>query len=317
MAVFTKLTEKQITDFVSLYDLGKLNNYEEVIDGIENTNYKIICGNIPYILTIFEKRVNTSELPFFINLKNYLYKNNFNCPKPIKSKNDEIINTLNDKKAIIISFIDGYKITNPSVDHCTEMGKMVGKLHKLTADFKESRSNSLGLNEWKKILKKCKINNSSEFKNIFSNLSLELKFLEKYLPKNLPSGIIHADLFKDNVFFKNNKISGIIDFYFSCNNCFIYDLAIVINDWCFDNEISNLNNIFFKALIDGYESERKISNSEYESLNIVLRAAAVRILVTRLHDYIFHPNDAILVRKDPNQYFKILNWHQNNQLFYD
>ncbi len=314
MAVFTKLTENQIKEFVQKYNIGELSKFEEIIEGVENTNYKITCNNVRYILTIFEKRVNTKELPFFVNLKNFLISKKFCCPMPIKSKDNEIINSLNNKKAIIISFLEGNKIIYPNRDHCIEIGKNAGILHNLTINFNEKRLNSLGLEEWKKIYNKCIEANISEFKNIFLNLAIELKYLEENWPKNLPSGIIHADLFRDNVFFIDNKISGIIDFYFSCNNFFIYDLAIIINDWCFSSESVNLNEKFFKAVLNGYESVRKLKSIEYDYLNMMLRAAAVRILITRLHDYIFEPDDAILIKKDPNEYYKILQWHQNNQV---
>tara|TARA_Y100001970_G_C14122975_1_gene797369 strand:+ start:232 stop:1185 length:954 start_codon:yes stop_codon:yes gene_type:complete len=313
MAVFTKLNKNEIIEFIASYNLGHLDSFEEIIEGIENTNYKIHCNGSPYILTIFEKRININELPFFINLKNYLNENNFKCPKPIKDKKNNIINSIRNKKAIIISFIEGSKISLPKINHCNEIGKMVGNLHNLTKNFREKRKNSLGLKEWKLIFSKCIKNQNNSFNEVFENLRLELNYLEKNWPVNLPSGIIHADLFKDNIFFKDNKISGVIDFYFSCNNFFIYDLAIVINDWCFLDKDASININYFNAILEGYETHRKLDENEIESLNIILRAAAVRILVTRLYDYIYHPVDAVVVKKDPLQYYKILLWHQNNK----
>ena len=313
MAVFTKLTKNEIIEFTNLYDLGKLDTFEEIIEGIENTNYKIYCNGLPYILTIFEKRVNVNELPFFINLKNYINENNFKCPKPIKDKKDNIVNSIRNKKAIIISFIEGSKLSLPKINHCNEIGKMVGNLHNITKNFREQRINSLGLNEWKLIFSKCIKNDNNNFQKVFENLKLELDYLEENWPTNLPSGVIHADLFKDNIFFKDNKISGVIDFYFSCNNFFIYDLAIVINDWCFYNKVTSLDINYFNAILKGYENVRKLNKNEIKSLNIILRAAAVRILVTRLYDYIYHPTDAVVIKKDPIQYYKILLWHQNNK----
>ena len=156
---------------------------------------------------------------------------------------------------------------------------------------------------------KCNIDN---IKELITELKEEIKTLENLWPKNLPSGVIHADLFKDNIFFKNEKISGVIDFYFSCNHFFLYDISIVINDWCFENDGLEFNKEFFDAIVDGYSLFRTLNKTELESFNIILRAAAVRILVTRLHDFIFHPKDAIVVKKNPHQYFNILKWHQNN-----
>ena len=312
MAVFTKLEKKDIEEFLNLYEIGNLDTYNEILDGIENTNYKIICKNIPYILTIFEKRVSEEELPFFFDLKLYLNSNNFRCPKPLKNKENKIINSIKNKKAVIISFIEGEKVEIPNVKKCFEVGKMMGELHKLTKNFEKKRKNNLDIEEWKRIFSKCEESNIDNFKELITELKEEINTLENLWPKNLPSGVIHADLFKDNIFFKNEKISGVIDFYFSCNHFFLYDISIVINDWCFENDGLEFNKEFFDAIVDGYGLFRTLNKTELESFNIILRAAAVRILVTRLHDFIFHPKDAIVVKKNPHQYFNILKWHQNN-----
>ena len=312
MAVFTKLEKKDIEEFLNLYEIGNLDTYNEILDGIENTNYKIICKNIPYILTIFEKRVSEEELPFFFDLKLYLNGNNFRCPKPLKNKENKIINSIKNKKAVIISFIEGEKVEVPNVKKCFEVGKMMGELHKLTKNFEKKRKNNLDIEEWKRIFSKCEESNIDNFKELITELKEEIKTLENLWPKNLPSGVIHADLFKDNIFFKNEKISGVIDFYFSCNHFFLYDISIVVNDWCFENDGLVFNKEFFDAIVDGYSLFRTLNKIELESFNIILRAAAVRILVTRLHDFIFHPKNAIVVKKNPHQYFNILKWHQNN-----
>ncbi len=314
MAVFTKLNKSEIDNFLKTYDIGELDNYTEIIEGIENTNYKIICDSVPYILTIFEKRVRDEDLPFFINLKLYLSENNFKCPIPIKNKDGIIINTLKNKKAIVISFIEGKKISQPDIEECKEIGQIVGDLHNLTKNFKFKRENSLGTEEWKNIFNKCEHNAEKQFHEIIIALKNEINFLEKSLPKNLPSGIIHADLFKDNIFFKEKKIVGVIDFYFSCYHFFLYDIAIIINDWCFDENGKEFNQECLNSIIKGYNVKRNFTIEEKNTLNIVLRAATVRILITRLHDYIFHPKDAFVVKKDPFQYYNILKWHQNNNI---
>ena len=314
MAVFTKLNKNEIEEFINQYEIGKLDDYSEIIEGIENTNYKIICDGVPYILTIFEKRVNEKELPFFIDLKLFLSRKNFKCPKPIENKNSEIINSIKNKKAVIISYIKGYKVELPNMKECFEVGKMIGELHNLSQDFEKKRINNLEINELKKIFNKCLDSQKEELKEIINELINELKFLETSIPKNIPSGIIHADLFKDNIFFSKEKIAGVIDFYFSCFYFYIYDISIVINDWCFDNQGLNFNKDFFYSIIEGYKLSRNLDNAEIEAFNVILRMASVRILVTRLHDYIFHPNDAIVIKKDPFQYFNILKWHQNNKV---
>jgi len=314
MAVFTKLSKTEIENYLGLYDIGSLNQYSEIVEGIENTNYKIICNGTPYILTIFEKRVNEDDLPFFINLKLYLNQNNFKCPRPIQNRNGEIINSIKNKKAVIISFIEGNKIDKPNINECNEIGKMLGNLHNLTINFNESRQNSLDIKEWKNLLSKCTKNEDKKFDIILKEVENEIDFLESVWPKNIPSGVVHADLFKDNVFFKDEKITGVIDFYFSCYHFFLYDISIVINDWCFDSNGKIFNYEYYKAILNGYNEHKKITQQEIDSFNIILRSAAVRILVTRLHDYIFHPKDAIVLKKDPYQYYNILKWHQNNNV---
>ena len=314
MAVFTKLSKTEIENYLGLYDIGSLNQYSEIVEGIENTNYKIICNGTPYILTIFEKRVNEDDLPFFINLKLYLNQNNFKCPRPIQNRNGEIINSIKNKKAVIISFIEGNKIDKPNINECNEIGKMLGDLHNLTINFNESRQNSLDIKEWKNLLSKCTKNEDKKFDIILKEVENEIDFLESVWPKNIPSGVVHADLFKDNVFFKDEKITGVIDFYFSCYHFFLYDISIVINDWCFDSNGEIFNYEYYKAILNGYNEHKKITQQEIDSFNIILRSAAVRILVTRLHDYIFHPKDAIVLKKDPYQYYNILKWHQSNNI---
>ena len=313
MAVFTKLNMIEVEDFLQNYSIGKLEDYSEIVDGIENTNYKIVCDETPYILTIFEKRVKEEDLPFFINLKLFLNENNFKCPQPIKNKEGRIINSIKNKSAIIISFINGEKIDIPNIINCNEVGKMVGNLHNLTVNFHQKRDNSLGIKEWRKLFNKCETNKEKQFIQIITELRKEIEFLEKSLPKDLPSGIIHADLFKDNIFFKGDKVEGVIDFYFSCFYFFLYDLSIVVNDWCFEDNGKIFKKDFFNNLITGYKTRRNLSIKELNEFNILLRAAAVRILITRLHDYIFHPKDAVLIKKDPHEYFNILLWHQNNK----
>jgi homoserine kinase type II len=198
---------------------------------------------------------------------------------------------------------------------CGEVGKMVANLHNLTGNFDEKRPNSLDLKDWKNIYKKCLNKKSEEYNEIMYLLKNEIDYLENHWPSNIPCGVIHADLFRDNIFFKNEKISGVIDFYFSCYYFYVYDIAIVINDWCFSENGKNFHKQNCLTILEEYQKLRKLSDLEKESLNILLRAAAVRILSTRVHDYIFHPPNAIVVKKDPFEYFNILKWHQQNGIF--
>ena len=311
MAVFTNINKKELEEYLQSYSLGNLISYEGIIEGIENTNYKIITDKGCYILTIFEKRVDPEDIPFFIDLHNHLSENNFACPIPIKNKDDNVIDFLKSKKAIIISFLEGEKINSPNPSICEEVGTMVAKLHTITKSFNKSRKNSLGLKKWREIYNSFSNIKEHKFLNIIKSIDDELYFLEKNWPNNLPSGIIHGDLFKDNIFFQNNNLSGVIDFYFSCKDFYAYELAITINAWCFD-EKGNFIKENFNSLYKGYQKVSSLNDNEKKIFNTLLRGAAVRILVTRLHDFIYHPNEAIVIPKDPLQFFNILKWHQNN-----
>ena len=315
MAVYTKLLKEDIENFITDYSIGNLENFEEIVDGIENSNFKIFCDNQPYILTILEKRVSEKDLPFFISLQNFLNKNNFRCPKAISDKNGKILKKIKNKTAIIISFLEGKSIEKPNIEMAKEIGKMIATLHNLTSKFKERRANSLDLKDWKDIFKKCFNNKLDEFEETMHVLNNEIDYLENNWPNNLPCGVIHADLFRDNIFFKKNKISGVIDFYFSCYYFYLYDIAIVINDWCFSKNGKNFHKENCLAILEEYQKLRKLSDLEKKSLNILLRAAAVRILSTRIHDYIFHSPNAVVVKKDPFEYLNILKWHQQNDIF--
>ena len=314
MAVFTKLEKKEIKDFLKNFSIGDLISFEGIVKGTENSNFKIITSKNKYILTILEKRVEEEDLPFFMSLQNELVEHGFNCPKPIKNNNNLIINKLKNKNAVIISFLDGENLSTIMPEHCYELGSKIAEFTNITKKLKLSRVNSLRYENWVKIYESFKNINDYSYQEYFSVLNEELIFLKKNWPINLPKAIIHADLFKDNIFFKKKKIAGVIDFYFSCYHFFLYDICIVINDWCFQNNGMLFKYDFLDAIIKGYRKKRKFTSEELNVFNVVLRAATVRILMTRLHDYIFHPKDAIVVKKDPFQYYNILKWHQENRL---
>ena len=314
MAVFTKLEKKEIEDFIQEYSIGNLISFEGIIKGTENTNYKIITTKNKYILTIFEKRVQPEDLPFFMNLQHELAANDFNCPLPIKNNKKSIINKFKEKNAVIISFLQGENLTNVMPEHCYELGLKIAKFTNITKNLNLSRPNSLGYETWVSIYDNFKNINNDSYEEYFEILSKELIFLKNNWPINLPTAIIHADLFIDNILFIKNKISGIIDYYFSCNDFIAYELALTINAWCFNKDLSfNYKN--YNSLMMGFNNISSLNIEEKASMNVLLRGAAVRILVTRLHDKIFHPDDALVKLKDPKEYLNILKWHQqNNQI---
>ena len=311
MAVFTKLEKNEIEDFLKDYSIGNLISFEGIIKGTENTNYKIITSKNKYILTILEKRVQPEDLPFFMDLQNELAAHGFDCPLPVKNNKKSIINKLKDKSAVIISFLQGENLTNVMPEHCYELGLKIAKFTNITKNSNLFRPNSVGYKTWVSIYENFKNINNESYQEYFQILSKELIFLKNNWPTNLPTAIIHADLFIDNILFIKNKISGIIDFYFSCNDFIAYELALTINAWCFNDDLTfNYKN--YNSLMMGFENISSLNIEEKASMNVLLRGAAVRILVTRLHDKIFHPNDALVKLKDPKEYLNILKWHQQN-----
>ena len=311
MAVFTKLEKNEIEDFLKDYSIGNLISFEGIVKGTENTNYKIITSKNKYILTILEKRVQPEDLPFFMDLQNELAAHGFDCPLPVKNNKKSIINKLKDKSAVIISFLQGENLTNVMPEHCYELGLKIAKFTNITKNLNLSRPNSVGYKTWVSIYENFKNINNESYQEYFQILSKELIFLKNNWPTNLPTAIIHADLFIDNILFIKNKISGIIDFYFSCNDFIAYELALTINAWCFNDDLTfNYKN--YNSLMMGFENISTLNIEEKGSMNVLLRGAAVRILVTRLYDKIFHPDDALVKLKDPKEYLNILKWHQQN-----
>ena len=311
MAVFTKLEKNEIEDFLKDYSIGNLISFEGIVKGTENTNYKIITSKNKYILTILEKRVQPEDLPFFMDLQNELAAHGFDCPLPVKNNKKSIINKLKDKNAVIITFLQGENLTNVMPEHCHELGLKIAQFTNITKNLNLSRPNSVGYKTWVSIYENFKNINNESYQEYFQILSKELIFLKNNWPTNLPTAIIHADLFIDNILFIKNKISGIIDFYFSCNDFIAYELALTINAWCFNKDVTfNYKN--YNSLMMGFENISSLNIQEKASMNVLLRGAAVRILVTRLHDKIFHPDDALVKLKDPKEYLNILKWHQQN-----
>ena len=314
MAVYTPITKEKLSSFLKNYNIGSLENFKGVLEGVENTNYKIITSQDTFILTIFEKRVKEQELPFFIELQNHLSKKNIKCPSPISNRNDRYVNTIENKPCVLMSFLEGKKTDNSTSYHCHQIGELTAKIHLNSKDFTLTRNNGLHQKHWRDIFNKCQKSKDSRYGELYQVIEQELQYLDKKWPRNLPIGIIHGDIFPDNVFFIDSNVSGLIDFYFSCNDFYAYDLAITANAWCFDKKKS-FKKENFDSLLKGYQQHVNISNDEKNHFNTLLRGAAMRFLVTRLHDQLYHPDGAMVVPKDPFEFFNILKWHQNNPIF--
>jgi len=311
VAIYTKISRNDIISIERKFNLGKIISFKGIKKGIENTNYLIRTKNNKYILTIFEKRVQKKDLPFFMSLMDKLNNHKINCPKPQKSKKGNYLVNIKNKPASIVSFVEGKDKLKLNPKNCYEIGKNIAKLHRASKKIKLYRKNSLSLKEWPKLLNK--IGNKS--KTISPNLNSLTKnsFLEikNKWPKNLPYGIIHADLFIDNIFFNKNKFHGYIDFYFACNDFLMYEIAICINALCFDKK--NNKFVFNKKkstnLIRGYSKIRKFSVNEKKSLNILCKGAALRYLLTRTYDYLNTPKNAVIKIKNPREYIQKLKVH--------
>ena len=313
MAVYTKLSENQLKKFFLNYDLGKILNYKEIKDGIENTNYFIQTEKGKYILTLYEKRVDVKDLPFFIGLMRNLYDEKFLSPNPIINKNGSYISEILKKKAAVVSFLDGAAKKILSPNNCYEVGVNSAKLHLITEKLTQKRENKLSVKSWREIYNNVKNDCSKIHPNLSSIVEKNLDEIEKKWPQNIPSGIIHADLFPDNIFFKDDKLSGIIDYYFSCHDSYAFEIAICLNALCFEGKNQNLSFNVTKAkkFIEGYSSIRKLNENEKKSLKVLCQGAAIRFLLTRVFDYLNLTEGAIVAVKDPIEYLKRLEFHDS------
>ena len=314
MAVYTKLSKNEMEGFFSKYNLGKLINYKGIEEGIENTNYFIKTEKGQFILTLYEKRVEEKDLPFFIGLMKNLYDKKFPSPEPVINKNGNYISEINGKKAAIVSFLTGSAKKN-----LNEVGLYTGKLHLITKDLSGKRENKLSINSWRKIYNKVRNDCAKIHPNLIKVIEKNLELIENQWPKKLPSGIIHADLFPDNIFFNNGKLTGIIDYYFSCNDFYAFEIAICLNALCFEGKNENLSFNVTKAkkFIDGYSSVRKLSDEEKKSLKILCQGAAIRFLLTRVFDYLNLTEGALVKIKDPLEYLKRLEFHESVKDYQD
>jgi homoserine kinase type II len=319
MAVYTKINNKDLHSLSNDYKISGLTKFEGIKKGIENTNYLLRTSKKKYILTIFEKRVQKKDLPFFMNLMENLNQRKIICPKPLKNNKGKHLSTIQDKPLCIVTFLKGKDKINLNHKNCFDIGKNIAKFHKAASKIKLYRENSMSINKLSGLLKSLKFTSNKIPSKLKPTLSACLKNIKSQWPKKLPSGIIHGDLFIDNIFFNKNKFSGFIDFYFSSNDYLMYEIAICINSLCFDKKRNSfvMNNKKIKNLIDGYESIRLFSKKEKDALNVLCRGAALRYLLTRIYDYFNTPKNALIQIKDPNEYLQKLIIHNNLNSYKD
>ncbi len=310
MAVYTEVSDEELDAFICSYDIGALLSYKGIAEGVENSNYLIHTESGSYILTLYEKRVDSNDLPFFLGLKEHLAAKGLNCPVPIKNRQGKSLGHLAGRPAAVISFLEGMWVRRPNVSHCEQLGAALAKMHEAGQDFELSRPNALSVSGWRPLFAMCTDRADSVQKGLQAEIEAELDFMEQNWPDDLPKGIIHADLFPDNVFFLRSELSGLIDFYFACNDLLAYDIAICINAWCFEaDDMFNVTKI--RALLKGYQSVRKLNKAELAALPLLSRGAALRFLLTRLYDWLNVPEGALVMPKDPSEYIKKLRFHRS------
>lgn len=309
MAVYTEVSDDELSTFVERFSIGKLLSYKGIAEGVENTNYIIQTEEGPFILTLYEKRVNEEQLPFFLNLMEHLSQRGITCPVPLQDDEGHALGRLAGRPAAIFTFLSGMWPRKIKPVHCAELGRALAELHVAGRDFPQQRKNDLSVNDWRPLLNQC-IDHADELQVGLGELLLkELDDLEANWPHDLPKGIIHADAFPDNVFFCGEECSGLIDFYFACYDLCVYDLAICMNAWCFERD-GDFNVTKAKLLLSNYRKVRDVSAEEVDALPLIARGAAMRFLLTRLYDWVNTPKDAFVKPKDPLEYLKILKFHQ-------
>ena len=310
MAVYTDVTADDLTEFLSRYEIGALLAYKGIAEGVENSNFLLHTGAGNFILTLYEKRVAEQDLPFFLALMEHLAARGITCPQPVKNRQGGMLGKLAGRPAAIVTFLDGLWIRRPNAGHCAAVGEALAGLHLAGADFKMRRENALSIESWRGLYEQARARGDSVRAGLCAEIAKELDALDKSWPRDLPQGVIHADLFPDNVFFLGDRLSGLIDFYFACTDTLAYDVVVCLNAWCFEPDHSYYVTKG-RALLKSYGKARALSAAERAALPVLARGAAMRFLLTRLVDWLAVPDGALVKPKDPLEYFRKLRFHQS------
>ena len=314
MAVYTEVPDGDLAAFIAAYGIGEVVSCKGIAEGVENTNYILHTTSGSYILTLYEKRVHKEDLPFFLGLMEHLAAKGLNCPTPLKAKDGIALRELCGRPAALISFLEGMWPRRPNEKHCQQVGAALADLHLKGSDFPMSRPNNLSVTGWKTLVANTKDRADEVMPGLSQAIIAELAYLESHWPQNLPGGVIHADLFPDNVFFLGDTLSGLIDFYFACTDFLAYDLSICLNAWCFEagngSRGGEFNVTKARLMIESYRRNRPLSPTELETLPLLARGSALRFLLTRLYDWLNHPPGAFVSPKDPLEYYRKLKFHQ-------
>ncbi len=308
MAVYTEVGDDELEAFLQDYDLGRLLSCKGIAEGVENSNFLLQTERGTHILTLYERRVNPADLPFFLALMDHLAGAGFPCPTPIHGADGEALRQLAGRPAAIVSFLTGMGPRRIQPYHTAALGRAVADLHRAGEGFGQGRPNGLGLAQWRTLFEQIGADTDRFETGLQDEIARELDRLEAGYPKALPRGIIHADLFPDNVFFIGETLSGIIDFYFACTDFYAYELAICLNAWCFEAD-NSFNVTKARNLLSGYQKRRPLDAEELRALPWLARGAAMRFLLTRLYDWFNQPEGAMVARKDPREYMARLRFH--------
>ena len=309
MAVYTDVAADDLADFLKGYDIGELLSYKGIAEGVENSNFLMHTTKGAFILTLYEKRVASEDLPYFLSLMTHLAARGINCPQPAKNRKGDVYSQLAGRPAAIINFLEGVWPRRPTATHCAGVGEALARMHLAGLDFPLTRKNPLSVAGWRPLFEAAAPRADSVQHGLRDFLGRELDHLEASWPKHLPEGVIHADLFPDNVFFLGDKLSGLIDFPFACNDILAYDVAICLNAWCFEPDHA-FNATKARVLLGAYGRARKLSQAEQDALPLLARGAALRFLLTRLVDFLNVPPGALVKPKDPLEYVRKLRFQQ-------
>jgi len=308
MAVYTEVGDEALARFLEGYDLGLPLSLKGIAEGVENSNYLLHAERGQYLLTLYEKRVDEADLPFFLGLMEHLAKRGVNCPQPVRARNGAAVGRLAGRPAAIVTFLEGLSARRPTVEHCGEVGEALARMHAAGADFPLKRVNALSIHGWPPLFEAARARADEVIPGLAEETAAQLAALQAIWPKALPAGVIHADLFPDNVFFLGDKLSGLIDFYFACNDFLAYDLGVCLNSWAFEPG-GEFNHFKGRAMIAGYQSVRRLAPEEAEALPILARGSALRFMLTRLVDWLNVPPGALVKPKDPREYLEKLRFH--------
>jgi len=307
MAVYTEVSFEDLERLLDQYDIGQPLSFKGIAEGIENSNFYLQTDRGAFILTLYEKRVAAADLPFFLGLMEHLAKRGVHCPLPVKTRDGRALVSLNRRNAAIVTFLTGIALRRPDAAHCAAAATALAGLHKRGEDFSLSRSNALGPKGWRPLAESIHGADTIE-DGLGAMISNSLEELVAGWPAGLPSGVIHADYFPDNVLFVQNQVGGVIDFYFACNDFYVYDLAIMLNSWCFELD-GSYNITKGQAVIQAYRAARSLSEAEIAALPVLMRGAALRFLLTRTYDWLNPDPNALVRPKDPREYSKKLRFH--------